>query len=51
MTLLYIHNTTLTVLYTHVHTLTDESTEVEQQAQEVISCIENILGESIQHYF
>ena len=52
MTLLYIHNTTLTVLYTpYVHTLTDESTEVEQQAQEVISCIENILGESIQHYF
>lgn len=41
-----------TVLYTlYVRTLTDESTEVERQTQELISCIENILGESIQHYF
>ena len=42
----------LTILYTlYVHTLTDESTEVEQQTQQLISRIENILGESIQHYF
>ena len=38
-------------IYIYIYNYIDESEEVEQEAQKLISIIENIMGESIQQYF